>query len=69
MKKKQYSFDSKCYDLAESFAEDESLLPDQREVILNELAQRIQDTIEDFFRFEVNLKGKFKVMKLEDDNG
>lgn len=43
-KKKQLSFDSKCYDLAEHFLEDEPTL--NNEDARNELAQEIQETVE-----------------------
>lgn len=40
--KKQYSFDSRCYDLAEVF------YPDATGPQLNRLAQQLQDCAEDF---------------------
>ncbi len=41
------AYDQKCYDLAESFLEDEK--PPVTEDEKKDLAQRIQTTIEDFF--------------------
>jgi hypothetical protein len=40
-------FDSKCYDLAEAFLQDEPELA--TEANIRALAERIQQTIEDFF--------------------
>jgi hypothetical protein len=42
--KKPLSFDSKCYDLAEHFLEDEPTL--DNEDARNQLAQEIQETVE-----------------------
>ena len=46
------SFDTKCYDLAKDFLSEEDNLigiaPDVVEKYVNELAQQIQDTIEDY---------------------
>jgi hypothetical protein len=42
------SYDSKCRDLAEHFLEDYRDHPRYRELLLDELAQRIQDAVEDF---------------------
>ena len=42
--KKKLSFDSKCYDLAEHFLEDEPTL--DNEDARNELAQEIQEAVE-----------------------
>ena len=44
MAKKPLSFDSKCYDLAEHFLEDEPTL--KTEEMKNQLAQEIQDAVE-----------------------
>ena len=44
-------FDQKCYDLAEMFLKDGHTAP-VSETRINELAQAIQDTIEDFLRDE-----------------
>jgi hypothetical protein len=41
--KRKWSFDPKCYDLAEHFLG--SRVPER---VLNELAQAIQDTVEDY---------------------
>jgi hypothetical protein len=49
-----YSFDSKCYDLAEHFIQDENIRPEDRDKILNNLAQDIQDAVEDFFTFDLD---------------
>ena len=48
-------FDTKCYDLAVDFLEDVTPVPEDK--IFDELAQRIQDAIEDFF-FEKELVSK-----------
>lgn len=44
------SYDSRCYDLAEVFLDDEPHL--NAESYRTELAQLIQNTIEDFIEFE-----------------
>lgn len=54
------SFDVKCLHLAETFAKDwdqchsDEAGADKRRKLINELAQRIQDTIEEFEEAEVN---------------
>jgi hypothetical protein len=53
-RQREYSFDSKCYDLAEHFVQDENICPEDREKILNEMAQDIQDAVEDFFTFDLD---------------
>lgn len=59
MQKRKMSYDSKCYDLAESFMEDENVKPEDREAILSNLAQDIQEAIEDFITFDlVNIRGE-----------
>ena len=51
-------FDQKCFDLASSFLEDDEIfqkLPETRkEVYRKELAQTIQDTVEDYLIFEIH---------------
>ncbi len=42
------AFDKKCYDLAVAFLEDCS--PTPPDIYFDHLAQRIQDTIEDFLK-------------------
>lgn len=48
MKNKAYSFDSKCYELAEHF-----LPSTASERLKNELAQAIQDAVEDYCELEL----------------
>ena len=50
------SYDVKCERLADAFLE-EYRVTDQKK---QELAQEIQDTIEDYIRFEVEPKGVIK---------
>jgi hypothetical protein len=52
VREKQYSFDSKCWDLAEVFLSDERIKPEEREKVTNDLAQEIQQVIEDFIAVE-----------------
>jgi len=47
------SYDSKCYDLAEAFLSDEPAL--NNEALCHELALEIQQTIENFIAYEMNL--------------
>jgi hypothetical protein len=48
--KKQFSFDSKCYDLAEHFLQDEPDLDNEDR--RKELAQEIQEAVEAWFLAE-----------------
>jgi hypothetical protein len=52
-KPREYSYDPSCYKLAEAFIADENIAPEDREKLLDELSQDIQNTIEDFFTFEL----------------
>ena len=44
---RRWSFDDKCYELAEHFAQGESMSEDE----LKDLAQLIQDACEDYLRY------------------
>jgi hypothetical protein len=46
----KHTFDSKCYDLARDFLDDEGSLNSDK--YINELAQEIQNTIENFIEYE-----------------
>lgn len=46
------SYDTKCYELARYFMEYYPAHPETRNAMAEELAQRIQDVIEDYFKLQ-----------------
>ena len=46
-------YDTKCFDLAEAFLEDEDLSKDELENHSDQLAKLIQKTIEDFIEYDM----------------
>jgi hypothetical protein len=45
-----YSYDSKCWDLASAFASDWDVPHEHKKKLLDDLAQHIQDSVEQFER-------------------
>ena len=63
MRKKPYSYDQSCYDLAQRFLSDEKIPSNERHDACEALAQAIQNTVEDFFTFDLEWKNGERALK------